>query len=154
MQLTTILTLNCVKVPLQALDKQEAITELVGLLDSAGLLKNRDDVFRAVIEREALRSTGIGLGLAVPHGKTAGVDRLVMAIGKTSEPLEFESIDGKPVSIILLLASPLDKTGPHIQALAQISRMMTQDDFREHVFSSQSAQQLYQTLMDFEAAAP
>ncbi|MHC4389415.1 MAG: PTS sugar transporter subunit IIA, partial [Planctomycetota bacterium] len=131
MLLTEILQPNCVRVPVQAKDKQSVITELVDLLEGNGLLSDRDTVLKAVLVREQTRTTGIGSGIAIPHGKCKAVKELVMAIGIAHEPIDFASVDGQPVAIILLLVSPADQTGPHIQALARISRLMLDEQFKQ-----------------------
>jgi fructose-specific phosphotransferase system IIA component len=150
MTLTQILTPACVKVPLEGKDKNSVITELVDLLDANALLGDRETALDAVLAREQTRSTGIGSGIAIPHGKCKAVKELVMAIGIAHEPIEFASIDNKPVTIVLLLVSPLDKTGPHIQALARISRLMLDDQFRQALERSTSAEQAYELLSDKE----
>lgn len=150
MVLTQILHLDCVKVPLQGKDKQSVIVELVDLLNERGLLGNRDIVLEAVLAREKTRSTGIGSGVAVPHGKCNGVRELVMAFGLANEPIEFESIDGKPVKIIILLVSPANKTGPHIQALARISRLMLDGQFKQRLEEVTSAEELYELISEKE----
>ncbi len=146
MKLTDILTASCVRVPLIASDKTAVITELVDVLDDAGRISDRDVVLQTVLARERTASTGIGKGLAVPHGKCAGCTELVMALGKPAVPLEFESKDGQPVEIVVLLASPPDKTGPHIQALARISRLMLMDSFRVAVASAQTSGALWEIV--------
>jgi len=150
MKLTDVLKSNCVKVPLAGRDRTAVIEELVELLDDAGLLRNRQAVLQAIIEREARRSTGIGRGLAIPHGKTTECDRLVIAVGKPAQPIDFDAIDGKPVSLIALLASPLNQTGPHIQALARISRLMTIDSVRSGMLQARTADELYRVIADHE----
>ena len=130
--------------------KNTVITELVDLLDANGLLKDRGVVLDAVFAREQTRSTGIGSGIAIPHGKCKAVNELVMAIGLAGEPIDFESVDGKPVKIVILLASPADQTGPHIQALARVSRMMTAPEFREQLVATSSSQELYQCISEHE----
>ncbi|HUU84413.1 MAG TPA: PTS sugar transporter subunit IIA [Phycisphaerae bacterium] len=151
MKLTDILSADCVRVPLKATDRTGAIEELVDLLNEAGKFTDRDAVLRAVLDREATRSTGIGLGLAVPHGKSAACPALAMAVGKPAAPLDFQSKDGQPVNLVVLLASPPDQTGPHIQALARISRLMLMDAFRRAVADADSAGELYQTIHEHEA---
>lgn len=150
MRFADILDIECVKVPLKALEKHHAITELIDLLNQAGRLNDYDIAFKAVMQRESVRSTGVGQGFAIPHGKSSAVDNLVMAAGKTSEPIDFESIDKKPVDIIFLLISPLDKTGPHIQALAGISRLMTDLPTRSLIDECSTAEQLYKLITDFD----
>ena len=150
MLLTQILQPSCVLAPVKGKDKIEVITELVDLLDAAGQIADRDVVLQAVIVREETRSTGIGSGIAIPHGKCAGSKELVMAIGIAAEPIEFDSIDGSPVSIIVLIASPVDRTGPHIQALARISRLMLDEQFRTKLQNATSAEEAYALISEKE----
>ena len=150
MRLTDILSPACVKVPLAATEKEGIIAEMVDLVHQAGRCKDPEQMLRATLEREATRTTGIGNGLGIPHGKCPAVDELVMAVGKTAEPVDFASIDGKPVSIVIFLASPPDKTGPHIQALARISRLMTDPKFRHELDQAQTPEQIYQLLQASE----
>jgi len=146
MLLTQILQPACVKVPLESKDKKSVIVELVDLLDANGLLLDKDVALEAVLMREQTRSTGIGSGIAIPHGKCKAVKELVMAIGITGEPIDFSSVDGKPVKIIILLVSPADQTGPHIQALARISRLMLDEEFKQGLESAGSAEEVYELL--------
>ena len=146
MILTQILQPTCVKVPLEGKDKKSAIIELVDLLDTNGLLLDRDTALEAVLVREQTRSTGIGSGIAIPHGKCKAVKELVMAVGIAPEGIDFESVDGRPVSIIMLLVSPADQTGPHIQALAQISKLMLDESFRQGLEKATSAEEVYELL--------
>lgn len=150
MTLTEILRPSCTKVPLESKDKKSAITELVDLLDADSLLLDRKTVLDAVLAREETRSTGIGSRIAIPHGKCKAVKELVMAIGIAKEPIDFKSVDGKPVTIIILLVSPADQTGPHIQALAQISRLMLNEEFKEELEKATSAEQVYELLSNKE----
>lgn len=151
MILTQILQPACIKAPLQSTDKDSSITELVDLLAENGLLLDRDSVLEAVLMREQTRSTGIGSGIAIPHGKCAGVEDLVMAIGIAHEPIDFDSIDHKPVKIIILLASPLDRTGPHIQALARISRLMLDENFKTRLENATSPEEAYELISTKES---
>lgn len=146
MILTQILQPDCIKVPVESRDKVAVITELVELMNANGLLADRDAVLDAVITRERLQSTGTGSAIAIPHCKCDSIKELVLAIGIAHEPIEFESIDGKPVTIIFLLVSPMDQTGPHIQALAQISRLMLNEGFRQQLEKATSADDVYELL--------
>ena len=146
MNITEILKPGCVRVPLAATDKVAAITELVDLLEEQGLLTNRHEVLRAVLQREQTRSTGIGQGLAVPHGKSAGCATLTMAVGKPAQPIDFGAKDGQPCSLIALLVSPVDEMGPHIQALARISRLWLTDTFRADVAEANSAEAVFAAI--------
>ena len=151
MRLTEILSPECVKVPLTATDKKAVIAEMVDLVAAAGKISDREQMLSATLERENTRTTGIGNGLAMPHGKCPAVKDLVMALGKCSPPVEFESIDSKPVSIVIFLASPPDRTGPHIQALARISRLMTDTKFRAALDKAATAKEVYDLIADYEA---
>jgi fructose-specific phosphotransferase system IIA component len=153
MRLTELLDADCIKVPLAAAEKQAAIYELIDLLVDAGRITDRQQVRQAVWQRESTRTTGIGHGLAIPHGKTTSCDHLVMAIGRPAQPIDFQSIDGRPVSLIILLISPADQTGPHIQALATVSRMMMNEQFRHAIRDADSAQAVYQLIEDHEKQA-
>ncbi|HEY1686810.1 MAG TPA: PTS sugar transporter subunit IIA [Tepidisphaeraceae bacterium] len=152
MRLTETLKVKNILVPLIAKTKTEAIRELVDLLAANGEITDAKKVLDSVLEREATRSTGIGNGLAIPHGKCAGVKDVVMAIGKAATPIDFQSIDGRPVSLIWLLSSPPDQTGPHIRALASISRLMQIDKFRQTLAQATTAQQIYDAVAAQEAA--
>ena len=150
MVLTQILQPSCVKVPLENDNKQAAITELVDLLDSNKQIINRDAVLDAVLLREKTRSTGIGSGIAIPHGKCKATKELVMAVGIAKKPIDFTSVDGKPVNIIILLVSPADQTGPHIQALARISRLMLDEQFKTALENADNAQDVYELFTNRE----
>jgi fructose-specific phosphotransferase system IIA component len=151
MRLTDILKPKNILVPLKAANKTEAIGELVNLLASNGEIQDGKAVLNAVLERETTRTTGIGNGLAIPHGKCAGTHDLVMAIGKLATPIDFQAIDGRPVSIIWLLTSPPDKTGPHIHALARISRLMTIDKFRQSLATAKTSQEVFDAVVQQES---
>jgi fructose-specific phosphotransferase system IIA component len=150
MILTQILQPDCVKVPVENKDKEDVITELVDLLDANGLLLDRNVTLEGVLTRERIQSTGTGAGIAIPHCKCNAVKELVMAIGIAHEPIEFESVDGKPVTILFLLVSPSDQTGPHIQALARISRLMLNEEFRQQLEKVASADEVYELLNNQE----
>ena len=150
MRLSEILKPANIKVPLQAKVKNEAIAELVNMLAANGEVQDPRKVLDAVMERETTRTTGIGNGLAIPHGKCNGADHLVMALGRAATPIDFQSIDGRPVTWIWLLTSPPDKTGPHIHALARISRLMTIDRFRQALTTAKTSQEIFDAIVQQE----
>ena len=152
MRLTEILKPQNIKVPLVSTVKSDAIGELVQLLADNQEVNDSKKVLDAVLEREATRTTGIGNGLAIPHGKCTGTDHLVMAIGRPSQPIDFQAIDGRPVNLIWLLTSPPDKTGPHIHALARISRLMTIDRFRQSLNEALTPQDIFDAIVKQESA--
>ena len=150
MRLVEILKPANIKIPLESKTKAEAIGELVSVLEASGDVTDKKKVLDAVLEREATRTTGIGNGLAIPHGKCAGTKDLVMAIGRAGTPIDFQAIDGRPVQIIWMLASPPDKTGPHIHALARISRLMTMDKFRQALATAKTSQEIFDIIVQQE----
>ena len=150
MNLLDLLTPGSIRAPLHADDKKGVIHELVDLLVGEGKVADGSSLKDAVWTREQTRTTGIGHGLAIPHGKCAGLSGLAMAIGKPAEPMDFEAIDGQPVRLIVLLASPPDRTSDHIQALARISRLMTMEAFRERIYAAETAADVYALLKEQE----
>jgi fructose-specific phosphotransferase system IIA component len=146
MNLLDILSPSCIRAPLAATDKRGVIDELVDVLASAGKVADPEALKQAVWTREQTRTTGIGHGLAIPHGKAPGMSALAMAIGKPAAPLDFEAIDGQPVRLIVLLASPPERTSDHIQALARVSRLMTMDDFRQRIYSAPDAASIIELI--------
>jgi fructose-specific phosphotransferase system IIA component len=150
MNLLDVLTPDCIRCPLIATEKRAVIEELVDLLGAAGKVRDVKALKEAVWTREQTRTTGIGNGLAIPHGKCAGMTGLALAIGKPREPLNFEAIDGQPVKLVVLLASPPDRTSDHIQALARISRLMAMDELREKMYAATTAEQIHELLRSQE----
>jgi len=152
MRLTDILTPERIKTPLLATTKPQVLAELVGVLADTGGVADRDKALAAVLEREQTRTTGIGHGLAIPHGKTNTASGLVLAVGKASTPIAFHSIDGKPVTLLVMLISPVDRIGPHIQALARISRLFSSDAFRNKLNHAKDAAEMWHLIQEQEKA--
>ncbi|TVS07316.1 MAG: PTS sugar transporter subunit IIA [Phycisphaerales bacterium] len=150
MNLLQILSPSCIRVPLQATDKRGVIDELVNLLAEHEQIPDADALREAVWVREQTRTTGIGHGLAIPHGKCPGMPRLAMAIGKPAAPVDFEAIDAQPVKLVVLLASPPDHYSEHIQALARISRLISMEDFRKRIYAADTAEEIYKLLEETE----
>lgn len=143
MNILDILSPRAIKVPLESSDKKGAIDELVDLIAGAGLISEPEALRKVVWEREQQRTTGIGEGLAIPHGKSNSSRSLVVAMGRPAQPIDFGAIDNKPVKLIVLLASPPDRPSDHIQALGKISRMMADPKFRAAAYAAPTAQDLY-----------
>jgi len=147
MMLAQILQQAAIKVPLEGKDKKAVISELVDLLYENGSLADKNIVLDSILMREQTRSTGIGSGIAIPHGKCNAVRKLVMALGIARRPVDFSSIDGKPVTLVILLVSPSDQSGPHIQALAKISRLIMDEQFRQKLEKAGSAEEAYELII-------
>lgn len=151
MRLTEILNPQCIRVPLAAATKQEAIFALVDLLAAHATIGSAEELKQAVWQREMTRTTGMGYGIAIPHGKTRGCKSLAIAMARLAKPIDFGSIDGRPVDLVFLLASPMDQTAPHIQALASISRMLNDPDLRAAIKQTPDSAGLYQIIVDHES---
>jgi fructose-specific phosphotransferase system IIA component len=152
MNILDILSPKAIKVPMAATDKKSAIDELIDHVAGAGLISQPEALKKVVWEREQQRTTGIGEGLAIPHGKANCSRNLVIALGRPALPLDFAAIDNKPVKLIVLLASPADKTSDHIQALGRISRLMADPKFRLAAYSAPTSQALYDLFAQAEQA--
>ena len=142
-KLHDILDISSVKVPLENDTKRGVIDELCDLVAKREGVCDLEKLRETVWAREDQRSTGIGEGLAIPHGKCSTVNHLSMAIGRPSSPLEFGSIDDKPVRLVILLASPADRIADHIQALGKISRVMADPAVREHAYTAKTPEELF-----------
>jgi len=151
MKLIEHMSAAMIKAPLDATDKTGAITELVNLIAASDSRINRDKLLTAVLERESQRSTGIGKGFAIPHAKTDAVGQLLIALGRCASPIEFQAVDGRPVDLIALLASPVQATSLHIHALAKLTRLVNNPQTIDRLKSAESAEALYQVIVDSDA---
>jgi nitrogen PTS system EIIA component len=131
MKIMDFLNKKAISVNLKSADKEGVIRELVDLLASAADIKNKEDLVKAVLAREALGSTGIGQGVGIPHAKSQAVKELIAAFGLSRNGMNFDSLDGEPVHIFFLLIAPEESAGPHLKALARISRMLKDKYFRD-----------------------
>jgi fructose-specific phosphotransferase system IIA component len=130
--------------------KEDVIRELVQLLVRAGSVKDRDvgKLVQILMKRESLGSTGIGQGVAIPHGKSDCVERLVAAFGVCPSGVNFDALDGEPVHLFFLLVAPEDSAGPHLKALARISRLLKDRHFRDSLKSAKDEKALVRLIKD------
>ena len=140
------ITPECITLCLEGETKEKIITELVDLLSASGKLLDRDLVLEAILEREKTMSTGMEFGVALPHGKSDGIDDLAVAIGIKKEGVDFESMDGEKSRLFILVASPKKISGPHIQFLATISSILTDDSRREAIINSASPEEMVKLI--------
>lgn len=145
-RITDHLQRDLIRVPLASAEKSGVITELVDLLAAKNWTHDRERLLKAVLERESQRTTGVGRGLAIPHAKTDACKKLVVAVGRTAGPIDFQAIDGQPVRLVVLLAGPPDQTGPHIQILARLSRMVTNDAVLKELLEAPTAADLFAVI--------
>lgn len=151
MRLTEFLSSETVKVPLEGTTKEEVLRELVDLICRGGEEPFCEDVFRTIMEREWLMSSGIGQGIALPHGIWTHETPFAAALGIPAQPIEFDSIDGKPVEIVFLVVSDEEHTNTKLKGLARISRLLHREEFRRGLAASTSAEEAMQVIVDEEA---
>lgn len=150
MHLSQLLNPQSVDVQLRSKTKREAIAELVALLEKSHGLASGGEILDRVLKREAMMSTGIGNGIAIPHGKARAVDRLVAACAVSRAGVEYDSVDGEPATLFILLVSPEDVGGPHVKVLANISRLLKDENVRESLKRAESPEAFLAQLKEFE----
>jgi len=126
--------------------KLEVLQEFASLLYDAGKVDDKEGLTRVLAARESLGSTGIGDGVAIPHGKLKGLKGLVLAFGRSRAGIDFDSLDGEPAHLFFLLLAPDDAPGEHLKALARISRMMKNSDLRESLLKAASVKEIRRAL--------
>jgi fructose-specific phosphotransferase system IIA component len=148
MALADLIRPEVVKVPLAGRSKNEVIRELVQVLLDAGRINELESVYDALLTREALGSTGLEKGVAVPHAKTRAVRQLTAAIGIAPQGVDFQSADGEPSRLFFLLLAPPDQSGPHIQALAEIARLAGSANFLRLLSQAGSGREVVELLRE------
>jgi PTS system nitrogen regulatory IIA component len=148
MQITDMFKKEYIIEALKAKSKRAVLAELSEIFtrDHAGI--QPEAMIEVLLEREKLGSTGIGDGIAIPHGKLKGLDSLVISFGRSREGIDFDSIDGRPAHIFFLLMAPESSTGQHLKALAKISRMLKDPEFRSDLLSAKNTEELYRKIAD------
>ncbi|MBU1913446.1 MAG: PTS sugar transporter subunit IIA [Candidatus Omnitrophica bacterium] len=150
MRMLDFLNEKAVSADLKSQDKNSAIKELADLLVKSGQLKPRDKdaAVKVLLNREALGSTGIGQGVAIPHGKCEYVNELIGAFGISKSGIKFDSLDGEPAYIFFLLLAPIKSSGPHLKALARISKLLKDKYFRDSLKGADSEKSLIKIIKD------
>lgn len=152
-RLSSLLAPERVRVPLRGWTKEELLEELVDLVAASGEVP-RSDALRAVRAREMILSTGVGSGVALPHGRLPGLARLWMAAGVTAEPVDFDALDGQPVRLIFLLLGPAEGVGAQVRALGRLARLLRQDVVRAQLVAAGDSRSFLETLARLEEADP
>ena len=146
MNLRRLLSEDSVILELQGSTKDQIIEEMVDFLVAKGRIKDRDAALKAVLEREKKMSTGMQHGIAIPHGKTDSVDRLVTALGLKRGGVDFGSMDGNPATIFIMTLSSVSRTGPHIQFLSEISQVLNDPERRDRLLKAQTTGEVMDIL--------
>jgi len=139
MRLCDLIDESVVKVGLESLDKEEVFEELIDLLARAERITDRAGALEAIRQREAQGTTGIGQGVAIPHGKHASITTLTAALGISANGIEFDAIDGDPAHVVFLLLASVNDPGPHVRALAEIARLIQIPGFYRKLTEAETA---------------
>jgi fructose-specific phosphotransferase system IIA component len=150
MKLSELLPVNHIYTDLQGETKIEIIEELLTLMRENGLIEEYEEALNDVLDREGYLSTGLENGLAIPHAKTDSINKLAVVFGLKKGGVSFESLDGKPADLIFLVLSPKDTSGPHIQALALITRNLKNVGVREQLKNCSSAAEIAELITKFD----
>jgi PTS system nitrogen regulatory IIA component len=141
-----ILQESCVLENLESCTKEEVLAELVEALRKSGLVKGPEEAVGIILDREKLGSTGIGEGVAIPHGKLQGMGGVVAVFGRSLKGVEFDAVDGKKVSILFLLLAPEGAAGLHLKILSRISRVLRDASFRSRLMELPDGPAIYAAL--------
>jgi fructose-specific phosphotransferase system IIA component len=150
MKITDILAPSCVLLGTQAADKPQVLEFLVNALAATGKVSDRDELLRVITEREKLMSTGIGHGVALPHGKTSTVTNSIAALATLATPIDFDALDDEPVSIVLMLVGTEGNVGVHLRLLSRISRMVGSEQFRNSLRSANNVENVLELFAAHE----
>jgi len=146
-KITDFLSRETIVPALASRDKNAALDEMAGYLGSTHRL-DTDKVLKVLLERERISTTAIGEGVAIPHGKLNGVERVVGVFARSPEGIDFASLDGAPTHLFFVLVAPENAAADHLKALARISRLLKDEAFRRRLMAGQSSQELYTTILE------
>ena len=148
MKITDMLKREFVLEQLKAGNKRDALAELAGVFAQGRIKVDSEAMLHVLLERERLGSTGIGDGIAIPHGKLPGLEEMVVSFGRSREGIAFEAMDGKPVHLFFLLMAPENSAGQHLKALAKISRMLKDANFRQNLLEAKMHEDLFRIIAE------
>jgi len=148
MNLKSVITKDSIDLHLKGTTKKEIINEMLDLLYRTGKIRDREAALNAVIDREEKMSTGMKHGIAIPHGKTATTENLAACIGISDNPVDFDSLDKLPCRIFIMTLSPVEKTGPHLQFLAEVSLLFKSSEKRDQILKAKKPEEVLEILSE------
>jgi PTS system nitrogen regulatory IIA component len=151
MKIVDLIKRDMVVPALKANDKRGILEELASFMSEHHQRIDRAALSRVLIEREQLASTAIGEGVAIPHGKLGAVGEIVACLGRAPKGVEFDSMDGQPTFLFFVLVAPESSTGAHLKALARISRVFKDPEFRRRLMAAGDAESMYSVVADEDA---
>ncbi|TLY30384.1 MAG: PTS sugar transporter subunit IIA [Ignavibacteria bacterium] len=152
MKISDILEEKLIRTSLPGQTKDAIINAMVDLVSQSPKVLDKEKVRAAILEREKIMSTGVGNGFAIPHGKTDAVADTVAAFGITAQPIQYQSLDEKPVRLVFLLVGKDNMVGPHIKLLSRISRLMNKEEFRERLLTTKTPHEVLDIFRQEEAS--
>ena len=148
MRIADILNKSCVIASIASKTKKEALVELVGALKQANLIEDVEKAVNIILEREKLGSTGIGDGVAIPHGKMKSINNILCVFGKSKDGVDFDAVDGKPVYIFFLLLAPEGLARQHLKTLSRISKLLRDPSFRKMLMELSDSREIYDKIIE------
>jgi PTS system nitrogen regulatory IIA component len=148
MNLKTVLTQDTISLHLKGTTKEEIINELLDILVREHKVQDRKAALDAIMDREQKMSTGMKHGIAIPHGKSNTLENLVACIGISDNPVDFDALDHEPCRIFIMTLSPVEKTGPHLQFLAEVSLLFKSSEKRNELLNAKSAEEVLKILSE------
>jgi PTS system nitrogen regulatory IIA component len=148
MKMLDILDRECIIPELRSRTKKEVLEELTGALLNCKANLDKEALVEVLLEREQLGSTGIGDGIAIPHGKVPDLDELIVSFGRSTPGIEFDSMDGRPTHLFFLLIAPENSAGVHLRALAKISMLLKSAHFRQRLMESGTREEIFQVIRE------
>ncbi len=148
--LTDLLPVDQIRIPLRSSTRDEVLRELVDLATVGMGAETRDDVLRAVLDRESKMSTGIGLGVAIPHGRSTMLTELRVIAARSASPIDVQALDGEPARLFFLLVGPESDASSHIKALSRVSRLVRRDEIRQRLIDAPDAATFLAILQEAE----
>jgi len=150
MKIQELIQKNGVITELKSSGKMEAVDRIARFMCSVNGLSNADEVSAKIIERETEMSTGIGFGIAIPHGRLSGIDRLYMVAARSVEGIEFDALDEQPVHLIFMMISPANTSAEHTEALSSLSRIMAYEEVRSKLLETKTPEEFLEILAEAE----
>jgi len=148
MRIEEVLKKSCIIDNLKGKTKKDVLFELVNVLKRVGLIEDVEKVVNIILEREKLGSTGIGDGVAIPHGKMKGIQDFLCVFGRSSEGVDFDAVDRKPVHIFFLLLAPENSVSIHLKMLSRISKILRDPSFRKRLIELNGSEELYKDIIE------
>jgi PTS system fructose-specific IIC component len=150
MKLTNLIEPELIKLELGSTTKPKVLEELIDLMVETNRIKDRDEFVKAVMEREAICSTGIGKGIAIPHSRNVSISEVTVALGRSQQGIDFEALDNEPVHLVFLLAAPMNAGNVYLKALARLSRLLRMPEFRQAILDASSKEEIIKIIEERE----